>query len=93
MTSARPGSTRTRNDQRSPSEAIAHSFSPLIHNAALQERSFNAVYVPFRVPSEMVADFVEDVPRLGINALSVTIPHKETFAAYLTKVDPADARR
>ena len=32
---------------------------------------------------------MEDVPRLGIRGLSVTIPHKEAIARYLTKVDPA----
>lgn len=70
-------------------DPIGHSYSPLIHNAALQQKGINAVYIPFRVPSETVAEFIEDVPRLGIKALSVTIPHKETFEGYLTKVDPA----
>ena len=70
-------------------DPVSHSYSPLVHNAALQQRGINAVYIPFRVPSEAVQEFIEDVPRLGIKALSVTIPHKETFAQYLTKVDPA----
>jgi 3-dehydroquinate dehydratase/shikimate dehydrogenase len=47
------------------------------------------VYVPFRVPFDSLGQFVEDVPRLGIRGLSVTIPHKEAVAKFLTKVDPA----
>ncbi len=37
----------------------------------------NAVYVPFRVPREHLAQFLDDAPALGIRGLSVTIPHKE----------------
>jgi 3-dehydroquinate dehydratase/shikimate dehydrogenase len=32
---------------------------------------------------------MDDVTRLGIRGLSVTIPHKEAVAKFLTKVDPA----
>jgi 3-dehydroquinate dehydratase/shikimate dehydrogenase len=32
---------------------------------------------------------MDDVTRLGIRGLSVTIPHKEAIAKFLTKVDPA----
>jgi 3-dehydroquinate dehydratase/shikimate dehydrogenase len=70
-------------------DPVSHSYSPLIHNAAFRESGVSAVYIPFRVPREAVHEFIEDVPRLGIKGLSVTIPHKETFAKYLTKVDPA----
>jgi 3-dehydroquinate dehydratase/shikimate dehydrogenase len=71
-------------------DPVSHSHSPLVHNAALQHRGINAVYVPFRVPAEAVSEFVQDdVSRLSIKGLSVTIPHKEAFAQYLTKVDPA----
>lgn len=70
-------------------DPIGHSHSPLIHNAALRQKGINAVYIPFRVPTEAVTEFIEDVPRLAIKGLSVTIPHKETFAQYLTRVDPA----
>jgi 3-dehydroquinate dehydratase/shikimate dehydrogenase len=47
------------------------------------------VYVPFRVPADALGQFMEDAPRLGIKGLSVTIPHKEAIARFLTKVDPA----
>jgi 3-dehydroquinate dehydratase/shikimate dehydrogenase len=70
-------------------DPIAHSLSPQIHNAAFAAKGVNALYVPFRVPVDTLDQFIEDVPRFGIRGLSVTIPHKETIAKQLTKVDPA----
>ncbi len=65
-------------------DPIGHSLSPIVHNAAFQPDGLNAVYVPFRVPREHLAQFLTDAPRLGIKGLSVTIPHKETV---LKKLD------
>lgn len=70
-------------------DPVGHSLSPHVHNAAFEHKGINAVYVPFRVPSDGLAQFMEDAPRLGIKGLSVTIPHKEAIAKHLTKVDPA----
>jgi 3-dehydroquinate dehydratase/shikimate dehydrogenase len=70
-------------------DPVGHSLSPQIHNAAFGAAGIDAVYVPFRVPFDVLGPFVEDVTRLGIKGLSVTIPHKEAIAKFLTKVDPA----
>ena len=70
-------------------DPVGHSLSPQIHNAAFGAAGIDAVYVPFRVPFDTLGQFIEDVPRLGIRGLSVTIPHKEAIAKFLTKVDPA----
>jgi 3-dehydroquinate dehydratase/shikimate dehydrogenase len=70
-------------------DPIGHSLSPQVHNAAFSEAGIDAVYVPFRVPFDALGQFVEDVPRLGIRGISVTIPHKEAIAKFITKVDPA----
>ncbi len=70
-------------------DPVGHSLSPQIHNAAFGAAGIDAVYVPFRVPFDVLGQFVEDVPRLGIKGLSVTIPHKEAISKFLTKVDPA----
>src|SRR6478672_1277619 len=70
-------------------DPVGHSLSPQIHNAEFGLAEVDAVYVPFRVPFDVLGQFMEDVPRLGIRGLSVTIPHKEAVAKYLTKVDPA----
>ncbi len=70
-------------------DPIGHSLSPQVHNAAFGAAGIDAVYVPFRVPFDMLSEFMDDVPRLGVRGLSVTIPHKEAIAKYVTKVDPA----
>jgi 3-dehydroquinate dehydratase/shikimate dehydrogenase len=68
-------------------DPIAHSLSPIVHNAAFRRMEINAVYVPFRVPREQLSQFLKDAPAMGIQGLSVTIPHKE---AVLKKLDRSD---
>jgi len=70
-------------------DPVAHSLSPLIHNAAFQHLQMNKVYVPFRVPREDLEQFIDDAPQLGIKGLSVTIPHKEAVVKKLTEADGA----
>ncbi|MGQ9575429.1 MAG: shikimate dehydrogenase [Thermoguttaceae bacterium] len=70
-------------------DPVAHSLSPLIHNAAFKHLKLNKVYVPFRVPKEDLGQFLEGAGELGIKGLSVTIPHKEAVLEYLTDPDPA----
>lgn len=70
-------------------DPIGQSLSPMVHNAAFRKLDVNAVYVPFRVPREQLAQFLEDAPALGIKGLSVTIPHKEAVLKKLTSMDPS----
>jgi shikimate dehydrogenase len=64
---------------------IAHSLSPLIHNAAFREKGLNYVYVAFQV--EDLKDAIAGVKALGIRGLSVTIPHKIEIVPYLDDID------
>lgn len=57
---------------------IAHSLSPLVHNAALGEHGLDAVYVPFRV--EDAAAFWRACGG-WLEGLSITIPHKQALLA------------
>jgi len=68
-------------------DPIGHSLSPRIHNAAFRESGLNAVYVPFRVPRDHLAEFMADRHELGVAALSVTIPHKEAMLSHLDLAD------
>lgn len=68
-------------------DPIAHSLSPIVHNAAFRQMNINAVYVPFRVPREQLDQFLKDAPAMGIRGLSVTIPHKETVLKKLNRLD------
>jgi len=68
-------------------DPIAHSLSPLIHNAAFHEDGLNCVYLPFRVPKDALSRSLDDFNWLDVRGYSVTIPHKETV---LTKADRVD---
>lgn len=70
-------------------DPVGHSLSPLIHNAGFRNLNLNKVYVPFRVPREMLGPFIRQCETLGIHGLSVTIPHKEEILKYLKKTDDA----
>jgi 3-dehydroquinate dehydratase / shikimate dehydrogenase len=63
-------------------DPIAHSMSPLIHNAALQKAKLDAVYVPIRIPQDTLKQSLDAIDWLGIKGMSVTIPHKEIAAEY-----------
>jgi 3-dehydroquinate dehydratase/shikimate dehydrogenase len=70
-------------------DPVAHSLSPLIHNAAFAQLNMNRVYLPFRVPREHLEQFMAEADELGIKGLSVTIPHKEAVLPLLTHQDEA----
>jgi len=70
-------------------DPIGHSLSPHVLNAAFRDAGLDAVYIPFRVPSADLDQFIDNVGTLGIRSLSITIPHKEAIARRLTKIDPA----
>jgi 3-dehydroquinate dehydratase/shikimate dehydrogenase len=69
---------------------VAHSKSPLVHNAAFAELGHDAVYLPMPIPTPdsgtpddayllfkaTLLDLVHD-PRFTFRGASVTIPHKE----------------
>jgi len=68
---------------------VAHSLSPLMHNAAFAIRQNNAVYLPFHVPD--LPDFIASIEPFQIAGFSVTIPHKERILRYLHDCDPLAA--
>jgi 3-dehydroquinate dehydratase / shikimate dehydrogenase len=70
-------------------DPIAHSLSPLIHNAAFQQAKMPKAYLPFRIPREDLGSFIDDAAELGIRGLSITIPHKEAVLKRLGKIDGA----
>ncbi|MAG92343.1 MAG: shikimate dehydrogenase [Planctomycetaceae bacterium] len=68
-------------------DPIAHSYSPLIHNAAFAAADVDAVYLPLRVPKDALTDTLDAYDWLDIAGYSVTIPHKE---GVLAKADRSD---
>ena len=58
-------------------DPIAHSMSPLLHNAAFRKVNFDGVYLPLRIPEGTLETALNELKPLGISGYSVTIPHKQ----------------
>jgi shikimate dehydrogenase len=58
-------------------DPVAHSLSPVMHNAAFDKIGIDAVYLAFLVSPEEVGDAIRGAKSLGIAGLNVTIPLKE----------------
>lgn len=69
-------------------DPVAHSLSPLLHNAGYRQLGLNAVYLPFRVPRGDLANFLQEFEQIPVLGYSVTIPHKEGAAAAAWRRDP-----
>jgi shikimate dehydrogenase len=59
---------------------IGYTFSPSIHNFSANHLGHNHVYVPFDLPHEQVARFIETFWDIGGIGFNVTTPHKELVA-------------
>src|SRR5688572_1425694 len=67
------------------SSSALHSFSPLMHNAALAAAGVDAVYVPLQTTE--FSDFDEFAATLGVEGVSVTIPFKGDALRGATRSD------
>lgn len=88
MRFAPTGSTRVAGVIGDP---VRHSLSPALHNAAFAELGLDWTYLAFEVPAGQGADAVAAMRALGIEGLSVTMPHKDTVAAAVDELSPAAA--
>ncbi|MEM9132048.1 MAG: shikimate dehydrogenase [Actinomycetota bacterium] len=62
-------------------DPVRHSLSPAIHNAGFVAAGLDWVYVALPVAAGRAADAVAAMDVLGIDGLSVTMPHKADVAA------------
>ena len=67
---------------------VRRSVSPAMHNAAFRALGLDWVYVAFDVEPGQVARALAGMTALGIDGLSVTMPHKEEVAAGVDRVSP-----
>lgn len=67
---------------------VSHSLSPVIHNAAFHHLGLDWVFTVFDVAPEYGALAVEACRVLGIEGLSVTMPHKAHVAATVDELSP-----
>ena len=82
------GSTRVAGVIGDP---VRHSLSPALHNAAFAELGLDWTYLAFEVPAGQGAGAVAAMRTLGIDGLSVTMPHKDAVAAAVDALSPAAA--
>jgi shikimate dehydrogenase len=61
-------------------DPVAHSLSPVIHNAAYEALGLDAIYVGLPVQAALGRAAVSACRTLGLRGLSVTMPHKEAVA-------------
>ena len=70
---------------------IAHSLSPVLQNAAIEEAGLDYVYISLPVPPEKLKEAVAGLRAMQFSGWNVTIPHKQAIMAELDVVDE-DAR-
>jgi 3-dehydroquinate dehydratase / shikimate dehydrogenase len=64
---------------------IAHSLSPLIHNAAFRRESVNAVLLPLKPRTlDDLLTVIREIPLAGV---AVTMPFKQEVLPYLANMD------
>lgn len=67
---------------------ISHSFSPRMHNAAINHLGADFAYLPFPIKSEDLAKAIAGFEAIDLVGFSVTIPHKQTIIPLLQEITP-----
>jgi shikimate dehydrogenase len=67
---------------------IAHSLSPVMHQAALDYLGLDAHYLAFRVPPENIKEAVSGLWVLGCGGFNITIPHKQAVMLLMQDCTP-----
>ena len=80
------GSTRVAGVIGDP---VRHTLSPALHNAAFAHLGLDWTYVAFEIPAGRAAAALAAMRVLGIEGLSVTMPHKDAAAAACDELSPA----
>jgi shikimate dehydrogenase len=73
-------------------DPVAHTMSPVMHNAAFTELALDYVYLPFRVSPEDLPRAVSGLKALNAIGFNVTIPHKVVVVPLLDEIDPLAER-
>jgi shikimate dehydrogenase len=67
---------------------IAHSLSPLMHNAAIAHLDLDYAYLPFAVQPAALQQAIDGFAAIGLQGFNITIPHKQAIMPLLAEVMP-----
>jgi shikimate dehydrogenase len=67
---------------------IAHSLSPVMHNAAIAHLGLDYAYLPFPVQPAALQQAIDGFAAIGLQGFNITIPHKQAIVPLLTEVTP-----
>ncbi|MGF1542233.1 MAG: shikimate dehydrogenase [Pleurocapsa sp.] len=69
-------------------DPIKHSFSPVMHNAAIAHLGLDYVYLPLPVKAEALEVALAGFAAINLVGFSITIPHKQAIIPLLSAVTP-----
>ena len=84
----REGENRTAHIAYLLGDPVAHSRSPLIHNAAFRAAGIDAAYRAVRVEAEALGGAVAGLRAPNVLGANVTIPHKQAVLSHLDALTP-----
>lgn len=72
-------------------DPVRHSLSPALHNSAFQALGLDWVYLALPVAAGETAGAITGMRALGVEGLSVTMPHKTAVAGLVDELTPTAA--
>ncbi|NLB62945.1 MAG: shikimate dehydrogenase [Fibrobacter sp.] len=69
-------------------DPIAHSLSPLMHNALIAKLNLDAVYIPINCPADNLSNLINSLREINFSGANLTIPHKEKAISLVDKLSP-----
>lgn len=69
-------------------DPVRHSFSPIMHNAALAELEADYIYVALPIKPEALAAAIDGFRAIDLRGFNITIPHKQAIMPLLATITP-----
>ena len=65
---------------------VEHSFSPLMHNAAIAHLNADYAYLPFPIHPDNLERAIAGFSAIGLKGFNITIPHKQSIMPLLDEI-------